>query len=253
MGQGDHTISSDAKTEVSLPAQARKLLDTLDELLITDKSETNTIVIDIAGFSFGGRVAMATACLCNDRGRDSNGVRIRRLHLTGVGCDRSDFGHLAMQSFPDFIRSDPSLRSFAWAILLATYSSGYLRSLPATTLERFLNHIASSNDPEGLLAILDQAEVRDTADPWHVTNMAFRLSQSQLNNTVGKLCVGEFDTMAPIDEVERLCDTAEWIEKGVDVLSDCGHAVVLEKARAWRDSVLCFLDDRNSNGGDGPT
>ena len=273
LGQGDHTIpSDDADVHASLPAQAQILLETLGEVLVTEEGKSQNkndpVVVDIAGFSFGGRVAMATACLQNDRDHcQRNGVRIRRLHLTGVGCDRSDFGHLAMLSFPDVVRNDPSLRSFAWSILLATYSSGYLRSLPETTLERFLDHIASSNHPGGLLAILEQAEVKDTEDPWHVANMADRLaelSRSQSNpnsnnnsnnNTilVGKLCVGEMDAMAPVDEVERLREKSDWIQKEVDVLPDCGHAVVLEQPRAWRESVLSFLNDNNTDDGNGST
>ena len=215
LGQGSCGTNDDNNFDIcdaSLPAQAQRLLKTLDTILIDDDDDIDRPVpVDIAGFSFGGRVAMATACLQNDR--NPGGVRIRRLHLTGVGCDRSDFGHLAMRSFPDVIRSDPSLRSFAWSILLATYSSGYLRGLPETTLERFLDHISSTNSPEGLLAILDQAEVIDTTDPWHVVNMADRLadadsesnSNSNSNNSIiGKLCVGEFDKMAPVDEVDLL-------------------------------------------------
>jgi pimeloyl-ACP methyl ester carboxylesterase len=276
LGQGDHTIpSDDADVDASLPAQAQILLETLDEVMVTQeensKNENDPVVVDIAGFSFGGRVAMATACVQNDRDHceNNNGIRIRRLHLTGVGCDRSDFGHLAMLSFPDVVRNDPSLRSFAWSILLATYSSGYLRSLPETTLERFLDHIASSNHPRGLLAILEQAEVKDMEDPWHVANMADRLtklSRSQLNPNssssnnnnnndkavlLGKLCVGEMDTMAPVDEVERLREKSDWIQKEVDVLPDCGHAVVLEQPSKWRESVLSFLNDNNTDDGNG--
>jgi pimeloyl-ACP methyl ester carboxylesterase len=244
LGQGDHTISGDANVDASLSAQSEILLETLEEVLYTDKNKGDPVSVDVAGFSFGGRVAMAATCLQNDRGRDERSVRIRRLHLTGVGCDRSDFGHLAMKSFPDVIRSDRSLRSFAWSILLATYSSGYLRSLPEVTLERFLTHIASTNDPEGLLAILHQAEVNNVEDPWHVTNMASRLAETTpTTTTFGKLCVGEFDRMAPVAEVQRLSESANWIQNEVDVMIDCGHAVVLEKPRAWRESVLSFLNE----------
>eukprot|EP00532_Pseudo-nitzschia_australis_P006191 CAMPEP_0168166678 /NCGR_PEP_ID=MMETSP0139_2-20121125/2156_1 /TAXON_ID=44445 /ORGANISM="Pseudo-nitzschia australis, Strain 10249 10 AB" /LENGTH=361 /DNA_ID=CAMNT_0008083893 /DNA_START=79 /DNA_END=1161 /DNA_ORIENTATION=+ len=259
LGQGDNTMDENDNTnlDASLPAQAQRLLEQLDEILVAAHGENDNppvVDVDVAGFSFGGRVAMATACLQMTACRgDSDGclgartrarVRIRRLHLTGVGCDRSDYGHLAMRSFLDVIRNDPSLRSFAWSILLATYSSSYLRSLPETTLERFLVHIASSNNPNGLLAILDQAEVSDPTDPWHVVNMADRLfsaglspeDSSELNNyksIVGKLCVGEFDKMAPVEEVVLLQKKLGWVPHQVDILPDCGHAVVLEKPRAW--------------------
>mmetsp|Transcript_19375 Transcript_19375/g.44292 ORF Transcript_19375/g.44292 Transcript_19375/m.44292 type:complete len:363 (+) Transcript_19375:65-1153(+) len=256
LGQGLNSItttSDDDKNEeemdASLPAQARELLECLDEIM--DDENDGPAPVDIAGFSFGGRVAMAAACLQKDPGGlESFRVRIRRLHLTGVGCDRSDYGHFAMKSFRDVIRNDQSLRCFAWCILLATYSSGYLRGLPEKTLERFLDHISSSNNPNGLLAILEQAEINDATDPWHVTNMANRLTQTTGTNTnsdsrkvvLGKLCVGEFDKMAPVDEVERLCKTSDWIQEDTDILSDCGHAVVLENPRAWRQSALSFLN-----------
>ncbi|MGK3740787.1 MAG: pimeloyl-ACP methyl ester carboxylesterase, partial [Bacillariaceae sp.] len=64
------------------------------------------------------------------------------------------------------------------------------------------------------------------------------------NNNImdGKLCVGEFDNMAPINEVELLRKKLQW-ETPIDILSDCGHAAVMEKPRAWRESVISFLDD----------
>eukprot|EP00539_Tryblionella_compressa_P007913 CAMPEP_0178763738 /NCGR_PEP_ID=MMETSP0744-20121128/17358_1 /TAXON_ID=913974 /ORGANISM="Nitzschia punctata, Strain CCMP561" /LENGTH=145 /DNA_ID=CAMNT_0020418747 /DNA_START=87 /DNA_END=527 /DNA_ORIENTATION=- len=144
-----------------------------------------------------------------------------------------------MESFKDVVRSDPSLRSFAWSILLATYSPEYLRQLPKEVLDRFLNHVASNNSPEGLLSILELAEVSDGSDPWHVANMADRIGTS----VVSKLCVGEFDRMAPESAARDLADKLGCQE--IDVLPNCGHAVVVEAARAWKDSVLSFLDVKN--------
>ncbi|VEU44710.1 unnamed protein product [Pseudo-nitzschia multistriata] len=262
IGQGEKAID-DNNLDASLPAQARRLLEQLDAEFTTggrSNDDDNQLVVDIAGFSFGGRVAMAAACLQTDgvsqKIPDHARVRIRRLHLTGVGCDRSDYGHVAMRSFSELIKSDPSLRSFAWSILLATYSPAYLRGLPERTLERLVDFIASSNNADGLLAILDQAEVSDVEDPWHVVNMADRLVSSgetpefsegtgSKGAVTGKLCVGEFDRMAPVEGVALLQKKLGWIRHGVDVLPDCGHAVVLEQPRAWRESVLSFL---NANG-----
>lgn len=246
LGQGENMIPEDSDVDASLPAQAQLLLDTLNKVLLDEDDRKEIVAVDVAGFSFGGRVAMAATCLQSDNNDNDNGVRIRRLHLTGIGGDRSNFGYLAMKSFPDIIRGDSSLRSFAWSILLATYSSSYLRSLPESTLERFLDHIAASNKPDGLLAIIAQAEVSNKEDPWHVVNMARRLTeqfQSQSNPTTGKLCVGEFDKMAPVEAVEYLSENNDWILSKVDILPDCGHAVVLEKPRDWRESVLSFLDE----------
>jgi pimeloyl-ACP methyl ester carboxylesterase len=207
----------------SLPSQAEKLLETLDEIVTPEES------VDIAGFSFGGRVSMAAACI--------NPNKFRRIHLTGVACDRTDYGHLAMESFKDIIQNDPSLRSFAWSLLLATYSPRYLRQLSKDNLERILNHVASNNSPDGLLAILEQAEVRDESDPWHVGCMADRLGGSTVET---KICVGEHDHMAPESQVRILCDKLGAPE--LDVLPNCGHAVVVESPRAWKNSVTSFLN-----------
>ena len=46
--------------------------------------------VDVCGFSFGGRVALAAAAACE-------GPRIRRLCLTGVSADRGQRGRLALQ------------------------------------------------------------------------------------------------------------------------------------------------------------
>lgn len=221
-GKGDGS-AGDAFADVSLPFQAEVLLDALQAIANDDS-------VDIAGFSFGGRVAMAVACLQSDR--------IRKLHLTGVGCDRSDYAHLAMDSFQDTIKSDPSLRSFAWGILLATYSPKYLRQLSDEIRERFLNHISTNNSPEGLSAILMQAEIQDKTDPYHVTNMGDRLGQTDV---ITKLCVGELDLMAPVDQVQLLGEKLG--SQDVDVVSGCGHAVGVEGARAWKDSVLNFMNE----------
>ena len=264
----DNNISNDNNDcdDYSLPGQAQRLLETLNNMnniifTDTDNSNNDNNYVDIVGFSFGGRVAMAAACLQqqevqqlqqpNNNNVGRNKIRIRKLHLTGVGCDRSDFGHLAMKSFHDIIHNDISLRSFAWSILLSTYSSKYLYNLSENKLERFIDHICSTNNPMGLLSILEQSEINDITDPWHVINMADRIvnaninSNDNSNNTIdGKICVGEFDKMAPINEVESLRKKLQW-ETPIDILSDCGHAAVMEKPRAWRESVISFLDDND--------
>jgi pimeloyl-ACP methyl ester carboxylesterase len=214
-GKANHDLQ-----DVSLPKQAEALFETLDIIVGPDDP------VDIVGFSFGGRVGMASACL--------QPQRIRKLHLTGVASDRSSYGHLAIEAWKDSIRNDPSLRSFAWSVLLATYSADFLRSQP---IERYLNHICDTNSPEGLLALLEQAEVSDTEDPWHVVSMAKRLPR----NLAGKICVGELDRMAPVNHVQELCQQLGWIEPSV--IPECAHAVSLEAGRRWKDDVLLFLNN----------
>lgn len=249
-GPGKHSISSnnsdkrdedgnndiDNDSNYTLPRQAEMFWEALDELLPMENDQPS--IVDMAGFSFGGRVAMAAATLQHGR--------VRTLHVTGVALDRNDRGHLAVQSFSDILQGDASLRSFAWSILLATYAPSYLRKLPANTMERFLHHICENNSRSGLLHLLRQAEICDTADPWHVTNMADRMDPALRSGSSSSLCriricVGELDDMAPVEHAKALSDK---LMGKVDVLPGCGHAVVVEAPHLWRESILSLIDHR---------
>ena len=228
---------------VSLPFQAESLMKTLDAMDGMLLRPNNGNLVDIVGFSFGARVAMAAACLYPNR--------IRKMHLTGIATDRSNYGHLAVSSWKDCLKvsnaipmrennDDGSfgLRPFAWSILLATYSSEFLRK---SNCERFVQHICDTNHPPGLLALFEQAEINDTNDPWHVQNMAKTLRNTVSSPPQGHICVGELDQMAPVEHVEELCSILKW-EKELSIIANCAHAVGMEAPRNWRESVLKFLD-----------
>lgn len=130
MGQGKDSEEEgdgpDGKNnDVSLQAQAEKLLVTLLQNEDNNEIDLSPTPVDLVGFSFGARVAMATMTLLN--AREENSSCIRKLHLTGVATDRSDYGHLAVEAWKECLQQDLSLRSFAWSILMATYSSSFLR------------------------------------------------------------------------------------------------------------------------------
>jgi pimeloyl-ACP methyl ester carboxylesterase len=218
IGQGN--VRSSDLQNVSLPFQAQALLE-----VIKEEEEAK---VDLVGFSFGARVAMATACLAE--GPDF----IRKLHLSGVATDRSDYGHLAVQAWKDCVQNDPSLRSFAWSVLMATYSSRFLRTQP---IDRYIDHICNTNSRDGLLALLEQAEVTDHKNHWHVANMAERIQKSGIP---GKVCVGELDQMAPKENARELCEKLGWAEPLIS--PKCGHAVGIEGARIWKNDVLEFLN-----------
>jgi pimeloyl-ACP methyl ester carboxylesterase len=257
ISSSNNTISNNLLlANVSLPFQAEQLLQTLDDLssTLTLATPDHQQIFDLVGFSFGARVAMATVCL--QQQQSGRRLSIRKLHLTGVATDRSDYGHLATESWKDAIRKDDSLRCFAWSVLLATYSPSFLlRSSSSSSLssssqtqqpnkiEGYLNHICQTNSPQGLLALLEQADISDPRDPWHVVNMADRIMMMNQKNLIirGRLCVGELDQMAPVQHAQELCQRLGWADP--TVIPNCGHAVALEAARAWRDNVLSFLND----------
>ena len=151
----EETLEPSLFQNVSLPFQAETLLELIQEV------EPNSKSVDLVGFSFGARVSMASACIKPEL--------IRKLHLTGVATDRSDYGHLAVEAWKESLKNDKSLRSFAWSILMATYSPTFLRSQP---VEKYIEHISRTNSRLGLMALLEQAEVTDKDDPWHVINLS---------------------------------------------------------------------------------
>jgi len=244
-GQGPPSSSSSSDyTNVSLPAQASYLMETIDKVIgfTTTTTTTSSPKVDLVGFSLGGRIAMATALLYPDR--------IRSLHLTGVAAERSILGRLTVASWKDHVSRDSSLTSFAWSVLLATYSSATLDRLQHDgKLQSILDFIARQNTPEGLLALLEQTHTDSTSsslsagdDEWSTVAMARRICALQPPLS-GNLCVGRFDQdMAPLKEVERLTHILGW--KSPYIIEGCGHAVPMEQPRLWRKHLLECLEEQ---------
>jgi len=238
-GQGPPTanknMAEDYLKDVSLPAQAQYLVNTLDELQHQQQQgQEGTELVDIAGFSLGGRIAMAMAALYPQRSR--------KLHLTGVAADRSVLGHLTVRSWKDHVRNSHNLKSFAWSVLLATYSPTYLQQLQDQgKLDSIINFVAQQNTAAGLSALLEQAHVSSDDDMWSTTGMARQIMASK-NKMRGCLCVGELDSdMAPVSKVVELSEILQWDPP--TILENCGHAVPMEQARPWRNHLLEFLND----------
>ena len=238
-GQGPEATAttSNLLDKVSLSPQADYLRATLDELELTTK-------VDLVGFSLGGRIAMAMAVQYPDR--------INKLHLTGVAADRSTLGKLTVASWKDHLSSENNgnhLKSFAWSILLATYSPEFLHNLRKQgKLEGVLDFITKQNTREGLLALLEQTHSLtddDDDDEWTTRAMAERLCNDNTNTNIrGQLCVGSLDWhMAPIEQVRELSDILQWQGSSPVVIPDCGHAVPMEQPRVWRKQMLDFLNE----------
>lgn len=136
--------------------------------------------VDVAGFSFGGRVAMAAATL--------QPGRIRRLHLTGVGAERDEYATVVLTCWkqilgahsetnvgslsqwedngdemeeecdPEFhsSRCTARLRAFAWSIILSTYSEHFLASAGPRRVQAWVDGVCRYNTEEGLKALLLQ-------------------------------------------------------------------------------------------------
>jgi len=204
--------------DVSLPVQAEQLLQTIETIF------PDATFYHLAGFSLGGRIAMAAACI--------SPKLIAKLHLTGVGAARTDWGRLQLQAWKDHLQND-NLRAFGWAALLASYSRTFLMK-SQDKLPLWVEGISKSQTIPGLLALLEQTHEEGDAE-WSVESMAKRLSIP-----AGRLCVGELDQMSPLDQVQRLAELLKWDEP--TVVPNVAHVVPSEAARQWRQDLLNFLD-----------
>ena len=192
--------------------------------------------VDVAGFSLGGRIALAAASLYPRL--------IRRLHITGVGGARDEYAKVVISSWKDIVQAnsgndEAALRAFGWSTILTTYSHDFVASMGSKRIGTWVDGIVSQNMLEGISALLQQ-----THGEAESLSMAKRMNQSQegiaeKDRIKGKLVVGGNDRMATPKEVKRLGKELGW---EVTVLSaSAGHAVPMECAREWRADLLDFL------------
>jgi pimeloyl-ACP methyl ester carboxylesterase len=231
---GDHALASYSGgkpfSNVSLPAQAERLIQTIDYAFPDAES------VDVAGFSLGGRIALCAAALHPDR--------ISHLHLTGVSLKPSTFATVSYQAWKHMLRRS-NLQGVAWSSLLASYHPTYLAT-QKSRLSSWVEHVCRHHTCQGLLALLEQTHT----DEWSVENMVRRISDSEygVKATKIRLCVGRDDRIAPLNSVLSLAKTFGMAPddpiSSVSVLDNCGHAVPIEASRVWRQNILQFIDDR---------
>ena len=201
--------------------------------------------VDVAGFSFGGRVAMAAATV--------QPGRIRRLHLTGVGAERDEYATVVLTCWKEILGAhsetnvgslsqwedddtemeeecDPEihssrctarLRAFAWSIILSTYSEHFLASAGPRRVQAWVDGVCRYNTEEGLKALLlqthgsfvnvgskqsiDSSEQSTNLDLWTPASMAQRIKTDGCVEAF-KVLVGSQDKMASPMQAMRLAE-----------------------------------------------
>ena len=254
LGQGppppDEILSLDGKEvaleryydNVTLERQGNDFWDVIDEAFGTKEK------VDVAGFSFGGRLAMAAASVKSNR--------IRRLHLTGVGAEREELANVILASWKEMLGSGNDevemgeeectsrLRSFAWSIILATYSDEMLASSGPERVSSWVDAVCRHNTQEGLRAIAMQTH-DGAGSMWTPAAMAERMQSSNAIERY-RIVVGSQDKMATPAQAKKLAKLLQANEVREDetfnVIEGCGHAVPMETMRVWREDVLGFLN-----------
>ena len=207
--------------DMSIASQAETLRRTLDEI----NDDSLSCALDVAGFSLGGRIALALACL--------DPTKINRIHLTGVSLQRSDWGALQIASWKDLLKHGQDLRPFAWSALLASYSPEFLMK-QKDRLPQWIEGVCQRHTLEGLRQLVQETHNEDDSH-WSVAAMAERLPPG----LVGRLCVGESDQLAPVDEAKSLAEVLQWPTP--TIIQQAAHVPPIENPRAWRRDLETFI------------
>lgn len=179
--------------------------------------------LDLCGFSFGARVALAVAA--------TRPSLVRRLVLSGVGLDRGVVGRLIVDGWIAALRTG-DLEALARISLTDIVGPDYLEA-HAELVEPMVRAVVQRNSYEGIRALFEQTLRPEAGSPWTPEALAPRVRCPAL------VMGGELDRLAPPDEVREL---AARMGARYRCLPRAGHTIPIETAQAWREAVLELLD-----------
>ncbi|HET6583148.1 MAG TPA: alpha/beta fold hydrolase [Nannocystaceae bacterium] len=179
--------------------------------------------VDLCGFSFGGRVALAIAA--------ARPELVRKLVLSGVALDRGVVGRLVVQGWMASLRTG-DLEALARVSLPDILGPAYLEA-NAKLVDAMIRASIERNRYDGVLALMRATLDLPEDSEWAPAALAQRVRAPTL-------CTGgALDRLAPPDEVAAL---AFAMRAEHHVFPDVGHTVAIEAPKAWRDAVVSFLD-----------
>lgn len=151
--QGKTDLLSDCCTMAQHILDFEAILKNLD---ITDK-------VDVAGFSFGGRVALALASYRPEL--------ISRLCVTGVPLHRPQLGKIIMKSWIHTLELN-QLEACAWSFILNGYSPAFIEK-HHRQVHRFADMIVRSNKADKLINLMVHSNIiGDTEDEYSMHTCA---------------------------------------------------------------------------------
>ncbi len=179
--------------------------------------------VDLCGFSFGGRIAIAIAAERPDL--------VRKLVCSGVALDRGVLGRLIVQGWRAALGTG-DLEALARVSLPDILGPAYLEA-NAKLVDAMVRASIERNRYEGVVALMRATLDLPADSPWLPGTLAARVRAPTL-------CLsGALDRLAPPAEAAAL---AALLHAEHHVFPDVGHTVAIEAPIAWREAVLAFLD-----------
>jgi pimeloyl-ACP methyl ester carboxylesterase len=180
--------------------------------------------VDLCGFSFGGRVALAIAA--------AHPERIRRLVVTGVSAGRGALGRVIVRAWRAALATG-DLECLAWLSLADTLGPAYLQT-HEKMIPAMVQAVRDRNTYAGIRALFEQTLGDDPDSPWHPTVLAPQISSPTL------LLAGAFDRLAPAADLAALAALFATPAEH-HIVPDVGHTVPIEAPEPWRAHVRRFL------------
>ena len=205
--------------------------------------------IDVAGFSFGGRLALA---------HSSTGQgNVDKLHVTGVaGLVRDSYARVILRAWEEMLLGDGEattsaleenrrLKAFIYSSLLSTYSKEFIAS-NERMVSKWVEFGMSQNTVEGVGNIVAQSHGDDDFDVRKSSERLGALMREKkgpssvrlISGSLDMLCGGSLAIVARgLDELSNVIGPAT----STKIFEGAGHAILLEDPKGWRVDVEEFL------------
>ena len=186
--------------------------------------------VDLCGFSFGGRVALAIAAHRPDL--------VRRLVLSGVARGRTVLARCILGGWAAALTTG-SLEALARVSMADIVGTEYLEA-HAGLVEPMVKAVVQRNSYAGIAALFRDVMQTDKAPQpeagaqgWDNATLAAAVQCPAL------VMGGEGDRLAAPAEVAALAEAMGAVHK---TFSPAGHTIPIEAAGPWREAVVDFLD-----------
>lgn len=186
---------------------------------------------DLAGFSYGGRVALGVAAHAPEL--------VNKISVTGVAMDRGGLGNCILESWKVAFKNN-NMEEAAWSFVLNGYSAKFLEE-NEDKIRTHVDMVCKSNDVRKLASLYTH-KMEDT-DPYSLRSCVELLGQGQIKNI--QIMAGLEDRICHVDGTRAISEflrTNPMIRLRHEEMM-AGHLLPFEKPRQWRSMLLSFLDD----------
>jgi 3-oxoadipate enol-lactonase len=178
---------------------------------------------DLAGFSFGGRVAMAFAA--------HNSALVRKLSTTAIPLTRPALGRIVLESWMDGLKRG-NMRECAWSFIINGYSDAFLER-NAERLALYVDMVATSNDPQKVYNLIYHSGKGGEDDPYSVSQCVDKIKCPTL--VIGAT-QDRIAGVEPVRQLARRIAGSEYVEMNT------GHLAPFEEPLVWRKHLLDFMN-----------